>query len=159
MPCQELGRTRGRQPSAASAQHSTARCNILRLGLSMALLIAVQSSPAKAQTPLVERGLALSKLHCARCHIVSESDRFTGTSSTPSFKIMIEFLKDWEERFGSFMARNPHPAHIRLDGDDPRPEHLPATIREVILSLDDIEAILAYVDQMAVELGRKQPED
>ncbi len=120
------------------------------------LLFASSSMAQSAQSEALEkRGLELSKLHCARCHIVSEKDRFTGTSSTPSFKIMIVALKDWEERFDTFMARNPHPAHIRLEGDDARPEHLPATIREVILTLDDIEAILAYVHKMAEDLANE----
>ncbi|WP_153769636.1 hypothetical protein [Labrenzia sp. CE80] len=145
-----------RQPTAMSVVSPIAAASIGALAL---LSLSATSGRCEAGSALEQRGLALSKLHCARCHIVDESDRFTGTSSTPSFKIMIEFLNDWEERFVSFMARNPHPAHIRLDGDDPRPEHLPATIREMILSLDDIEAILAYVNQMAVELGKKPPED
>ena len=111
-------------------------------------------SVAAAETGMAQKGLDLSKRHCARCHIVSDKDRFTGISSTPSFKIMIEVLKDWEDRFQTFMARNPHPAHIRLETDDPRPENLPATTYEVILSHDDIEAILAYVNSMAAELGK-----
>lgn len=114
----------------------------------------ITCSASVAETGMAQKGLELSERHCARCHIVSDKDRFTGISSTPSFKIMIEVLKDWEDRFQTFMARNPHPAHIRLETDDPRPENLPATTYEVILSHDDIEAILAYVNSMATELGK-----
>ncbi len=111
--------------------------------------------PSAADSQLTGKGMELAQQHCGRCHIVSDKNRFGGISSTPSFKIMIEVLKDWEDRFATFMARNPHPAHIRLKTDEPRPAHLPATVREVLLDLDEIEAILAYVDQMAVDLGKK----
>ncbi len=119
------------------------------LPLSLLVMLFASSALAENASSLPERGFALAKLHCARCHIVDESNRFTGTSSTPSFKTMVSFLPDWKDRFDSFMSRNPHPAHIRLDVDDPRPENLPATIQELILTQDDIEAILAYVDQLA----------
>lgn len=130
-----------------------------RLGLFWVMFAPVISG-AQAQDhasePLIKRGLDLSLEHCARCHIVDERDRFAGISSSPSFKIMIEYLQDWEDRFASFMARNPHPAHMRLEGDDPRPAHLPATTKEVILTLDEIEAILAFVDAMAEELKKEK---
>lgn len=116
-------------------------------------LLSAQTSAA-ADAALVEKGRQLAEHHCARCHVVSDQDRFGGISSTPSFKIMIEALDDWEERFHTFMARNPHPAHIRLKDDAPRPDNLPPTVHEVILSHDDIEAILAYVDTLAKELGK-----
>lgn len=109
---------------------------------------------ATAESELTRQGLVLSQQHCSRCHIVAK-DRFAGIASSPSFKIMIEVLEDWEDRFATFMARNPHPAHMRLEGDDERPDDLPSTIKEVILTHDEVEAILAYVDQMAVDLGRK----
>ena len=133
-------------------------CAVLSVVCLLSLSGSVTTWASDASTAQ-NKGLELSKQHCARCHIVSETDRFTGTSSSPSFKIMIEVLKDWEERFATFMARNPHPAHIRLEGDDPRPDHLPATIREVILTLDDIEAILNYVDSIASKLGKKPADD
>jgi len=125
----------------------------------LAVLIGASSFPsAHAQDiPLLaQQGLNLSQTHCGRCHIVAK-DRFAGIASTPSFKIMIQALDDWEDRFDTFMARNPHPAHMRLEGADERPEDLPSTIKEVILTLDEIEAILVYVDYMAEELGRTNP--
>lgn len=126
---------------------------------SFAALIGASSlSSAHAQDMplLAQQGLSLSQTHCGRCHIVAK-DRFAGIASTPSFKIMIQALDDWEDRFDTFMARNPHPAHMRLEGAEERPEDLPSTITEVILTLDEIEAILVYVDYMAEELGRTNP--
>ena len=138
-------RTRRRQPSSLGQV----------LALSVIGVAIVRTSPAvAAETDLIQKGLALSELHCARCHIVSDKDRFTGISSTPSFRIMIEVLDDWLDRFQTFMARNPHPAHIRLETDALRPENLPVTTHEVVLTHDDIEAILAYVNSMADGLGK-----
>jgi len=142
-------RTRRRQPSSLHP--------VLTLAF-IGGMLACPSPGAAVDASLIAKGQALSEHHCARCHIVSDKNRFSGISSTPSFKIMIEVLKDWEDRFQTFMARNPHPAHIRLESDDPRPENLPVTTHEVILSLDDIEAILAYVDSMAAGLGKTDNE-
>ncbi|MEJ8474146.1 hypothetical protein [Roseibium algae] len=147
--------TSSRQPSV-----KTMPAMRVSLGLSALAVLSLMATTASSEplNQLEQRGLELSKLHCARCHIVSEKDRFTGTSASPSFKIMIVALKDWDDRFDSFMARNPHPAHIRLEDDEPRPEHLPSTIHEVILSQDDIEAIISYVDRMAADLGHPRSE-
>lgn len=124
---------------------------LLRLcGLAF-LLMSALSGATKAQTPLSERGLHLAELHCARCHVVSEKTRGGGISSTPSFMILIAALKDWRDRFETFHARRPHPAHVRFEGDAERPENLPASIKEVILTIDDLEALLAYVDVLAAE--------
>ena len=136
--------------------HRTAlqRTALSTLVASTLCAVLVLPSSASADSELTRQGLVLSQQHCSRCHIVAK-DRFAGIASTPSFKIMIEALDDWEERFATFMARNPHPAHMRLEGDDARPDDLPSTIKEVILTHDEIEAILAYVDKMALDLGRK----
>jgi len=125
-----------------------------RLLCAAGLFVSGSLAAGADETRLADQGRELSKTHCGRCHIVDE-DRFAGISSTPSFKIMIVALEDWETRFGTFMVRNPHPAHVRLDADGPRPEDQPAATQEVVLSEEDIEAILAYVDAMAVKLGRK----
>ena len=103
---------------------------------------------AQADHALESRGKALSQLHCARCHVVSPDDRMSGISSTPSFMIMVKALSDWRDRFETFYARRPHPAHIRLDTDDARPPDQPATIEEVVLQADDIDAIVAYAQSL-----------
>jgi mono/diheme cytochrome c family protein len=113
---------------------------------SMALLLSAAS--ASADAALESRGKALSQLHCARCHVVSPEDRMSGISSTPSFMIMVKALSDWRDRFETFYARRPHPAHIRLDTDDARPPDQPATIEEVVLQADDIDAIVAYAQSL-----------
>lgn len=106
-------------------------------------------------SPLSERGKALAKLHCVRCHVVSEDTRGMGISSTPSFMILISALEDWYDRFATFHERKPHPSLMRLEGADKRPDHLPASIHEVILSLDDLEALMAYVEALAQTVQTK----
>lgn len=110
--------------------------------------------PASAQhdAALAQRGEALSRLHCARCHVVTPENRMTGISSTPSFMIMISALDDWHERFETFLARRPHPAHLRFETEPERPADSPTTLAEVVLTSDDLEAILAYAETLAISL-------
>jgi len=110
--------------------------------------------PASAQqdASLAQRGEALSRLHCARCHVVTPENRMTGISSTPSFMIMISALDDWHERFETFLARRPHPAHLRFETEPERPADSPSTLAEVVLTSDDLEAILAYAETLAISL-------
>ncbi|AXS40161.1 hypothetical protein [Breoghania sp. L-A4] len=116
-----------------------------------ALVIVLASTGALRASALSERGRHLAETHCARCHVVSEQTRMGGISSTPSFMILIKALEDWRNRFATFFDRPPHPAHIRFEGDAERPEDLPATIAEVILSHADVDALLAYADQLAAD--------
>lgn len=112
------------------------------------------AAQAHAQSPdnaLAQRGKVLAQMHCARCHVVTPENRMTGISSTPSFMIMVTALEDWHDRFATFLARRPHPAHLRFDNEPPRPQDSPATLAEVILTQGDLEAILAYAERLAVE--------
>lgn len=122
---------------------------LITLGLVLGLLAL---TPALAQSPddaLAQRGKAVAQLHCARCHVVTPENRMTGISSTPSFMIMVSALEDWHDRFATFLARRPHPAHLRFENEPPRPQESPATLAEVVLSQNDLEAILAYAERLA----------
>jgi len=127
---------------------------MIGLGCQLAVLPPGGPGPASAQqdTALAQRGEALSRLHCARCHVVTPENRMTGISSTPSFMIMISALEDWHERFETFLARRPHPAHLRFENEPERPPDSPATLAEVVLTSDDLEAILAYAETLAISL-------
>jgi len=102
-----------------------------------------------------KRGLRLAHENCGRCHTVSKTTRMTNIGSTPSFFIL-RGLPDWEGRFRSFFAINPHPAFTRIKGvredfaiDRPPP------IVPLDITLDDLEDILAYVAALeAADLGR-----
>lgn len=97
---------------------------------------------ARAEGDLA-RGESIAATHCSRCHIISDKNRFTGISSTPSFPTLVNALADWEERFQSFYARRPHPAHVRMEGIPP-PTDQPYTVVPVGLRLEDVNDILAF---------------
>ena len=98
----------------------------------------------------VEKGEALSRLHCARCHVVAEDDPFAGIGSTPSFMLLVNALKDWEERFATFYARRPHPVHVRVEGIA-QWTSLPSNATPIKLILEDVEDILAYARSLKKE--------
>ena len=66
-----------------------------------------------------------------------------GISSTPSFQMMVNALFDWEERFSTFLARPPHPAHVYLEGYVAPPDQ-PPTMVPVLLRIEDVDAIVAF---------------
>lgn len=94
------------------------------------------------------RGLALSNEHCGRCHVVSAANRMNAIGSTPSFHVL-RTLRDWDRRFSGFFALNPHPAFTQVaEVTPPFPIDRPSPISPVEITLEDLDAILAYVDQL-----------
>lgn len=90
-------------------------------------------------------GQAVSQRMCARCHVVTSSDRMNAIGSTPSF-FALRTLPDWEQRFEAFYGLNPHPAFTQVDGvTPPFPDNRPPPIVPLEMTLGDIEAMLAYV--------------
>lgn len=106
------------------------------------ILLTGPISGAGAQS-LAEKGEKLARLHCARCHVVADDNAFSGIGSTPSFRLLVNALSDWRERFETFYTRLPHPSVIRIEGVAPIND-APPTIRTVDLKLDDIPALVAY---------------
>lgn len=101
-----------------------------------------------------EWGHEVSRAKCTRCHAVDEATRGWGIGSTPSFGIL-RALPDWEERFAAFYVLKPHGAFTQItDLTEPFPIHRPSPISPIELSLDEFEAMLAYVTIMpAADLG------
>ncbi len=99
-------------------------------------------------------GKGLSLRHCGRCHVVSEENRMNAIGSTPSFAVL-RSLPDWGARFQTFYVLNPHPAFTQVDRiTAPFADHLPPPIVPVEITLDDLEAIMAYVSGLApADLG------
>ncbi len=99
-------------------------------------------------------GEDLSMTHCGRCHVIGPQNRMNGLGSTPSFAVL-RAMPDWSERFQAFFALNPHPAFTQIEGvTEPFPPERPSPIYPVEMSLDDLEAILAFVTAMrAADLG------
>lgn len=91
------------------------------------------------------KGEDLSILHCARCHAVNEATRINSIGSTPSFSAL-RTMRDWDVRFQAFYVLNPHPAFTQVaDVTPPFPIDRPSPIVPVEITLDDLEAIMAYV--------------
>lgn len=99
-------------------------------------------------------GLEVSRSRCGRCHKVEATKRVVGIGSTPSFPVL-RSLADWEERFSIFYVLNPHPAFtIITDLTEPFAEERPSPIVPIEMSLDEFEAMMAYVTTMpAADLG------
>jgi len=121
-------------------------------GLLMAVgLLLSPQGPARAEEAgtdaQVERGRVLSEAHCQRCHVISSARRYAGISSTPSFPLLVNAFDDWRERFATFHARRPHPAHVDIDGF-PVERLTPPSIAVITLKLEDVEAILAFAETL-----------
>ena len=99
-------------------------------------------------------GLDLSVVHCARCHAVNDATRMNAIGSTPSFMVL-RAMADWDIRFQTFYILNPHPAFTQVEDVTPDfPINRPSPIAPVEMTLGDLEAILAYVAEMApADLG------
>ena len=90
-------------------------------------------------------GLALARQHCGRCHVTTKDQSGFGIGSTPSFSAMRTF-DDWLERFSIFYVLAPHGVFTQItDVTEPFPPDLPPPITPVEITLDDLDALLAYV--------------
>ena len=91
------------------------------------------------------RGEEVALLHCGRCHVVNDSNRMNTIASTPSFALMRTFA-DWQNRFESFFVLKPHAAFTQVaDVTEPFDAERPSPIAPVEVTLEEIEAITAYV--------------
>lgn len=99
-------------------------------------------------------GQRISLRQCGRCHVIGDANKFSGIGSTPSFGVL-RAMDDWEDRFRAFYFLNPHPAFTQIqDVTEPFPRERPSPIAPVELTLDEVDAILAYVATIpAVDLG------
>lgn len=92
----------------------------------------------------VDAGEKLAHFHCGRCHVISDKNRFGGIGSTPSFPAL-RAIPDWQEKFTSFFAENPHLSFTRIiDVSPPFDPDRPPHIAPVELTLEEMEAIIAF---------------
>lgn len=90
-------------------------------------------------------GEVLSFKNCGRCHVIGPKNRMGGVGSTPSFALMRTFA-DWQRRFETFFTLRPHPSFTQItDVTEPFPDSLPPSIVPLEISVDDLDAILAFV--------------
>ncbi len=93
-------------------------------------------------------GEKVSLTQCGRCHVINESNRMNAIGSSPSFRLL-RSLPNWQERFETFFLLKPHPAFTQVeDVTEPFPDHLPSPIAPIEVTLEQIEAITAYVSSV-----------
>lgn len=99
-------------------------------------------------------GHRVSRDKCRRCHAVDAASRMGAIGSTPSFGIL-RSLPDWDRRFADFYRLNPHPAFMIIEGvTAPFDASRPPPLVPIEMSLDELDAMLAYVSAMqAPDLG------
>ena len=88
---------------------------------------------------------------CARCHVINEKNRYGGIGSTPSFGAM-KTLPRWRQRFEAFWTLNPHPAFTQIEGVTPPFDPArPSPIAPIELTLDELDALLAFIMTIKVK--------
>ena len=121
-----------------------------RAALVRTVLVPVALSAPGMAAADVERGREVAATHCTRCHVVGDINPYGGIESTPSF-IGMKRLADWERRYAEFYILPPHPALVRIEEvSAERDEERPAFVTEIFLTLDDVDAILAFVKTLPV---------
>lgn len=107
------------------------------------IAILLYSLPAKSEGR-VDVGRKIAELHCARCHVIGDYNKFGGIGSTPSFQILVKRRPDYQRRFESFFERPPHPAFVTIKGFARRMEHIPANAAPIELPLSAIADLVAF---------------
>lgn len=99
-------------------------------------------------------GEAVSLERCGRCHVVNHKNRMKAIGSTPSFAVLRTF-GDWRDRFETFYVLKPHGAFTQIaEVTPPFPETSPSPIVPIELTLDELDAVVAYVASIApADLG------
>ncbi len=99
-------------------------------------------------------GREKSREHCIRCHAIDADSHMTAIANSPSFMVL-KTLPDWQERFLAFYVLRPHPAFTQIAGvTAPFPQDRPPALVPVEMTLEEVDAILAYVAGVpAADLG------
>jgi len=94
-------------------------------------------------------GSELALRHCGRCHVVDERNRMGGIGSTPSFGAL-RARDNWQTLFRVFWTEPPHPSFTLIPGmTDAFTSTRPAYISPVQLTLEQVDAIIAFVASIA----------
>ena len=97
----------------------------------------------------VALGARLALMHCGRCHVVDKRNRMGGIGSTPSFSAL-RGLDGWADLFRAYWAENPHPSFTQVAGvTEPFDPARPAFVAPVLITLEEIDAIVAFVATIA----------
>ncbi len=118
------------------------------------LLLCSSQSTARAQEPASARGGDIARQHCSRCHVIPGL-RNMGIGSTPSFRVMVKSQSaTWRDKFEAFYSLAPHPAFVTIQ--ELRTQRRgPPIAAPIILSLRQLDDLMAYVDGLAEEYRKK----
>jgi len=109
----------------------------------IAVLTGLATPAGAASDGSVDEGRKISQANCTRCHVVGTFNPNGGISSTPSFQLLVNALKDWQERFDTFYARPPHPAVIIIKGIK-KSNDLPYNAAPLELTQQNVKDITAF---------------
>ena len=109
------------------------------------ILFAWSANAATADA--IADGRKAAQQNCARCHVIGNFNPDGGISSTPSFQLLVNALKDYKERFDTFYLRPPHPAVIIIKGLKKR-DDLPYTAVPIKMTVQDVKNISAFADTL-----------
>lgn len=125
---------------------------VITAAITIAILLIMPSKTVLAETSgveaileegTIEKGKTISLNHCTRCHVVGSFNPNGGISSTPSFQLLVNALKDFEKRFDTFYLRPPHPAVIAIKGRK-KQDDLPYNAAPITITLKDVKHIAAF---------------
>lgn len=123
---------------------------MLRVILSIVLLCA---GSAVCRAGDAGKGEDIAIEHCRRCHVIPGQNNM-GIGISPSFKAMVQSpARDWRHKFEIFYALRPHPSFVIIREFRTTPE-FPLGITPVIIAVDDLDHLMAYVDQLAQGLRK-----
>ena len=94
------------------------------------------------------KGEKLAVVHCGRCHRVNAATRMAGIGSTPSFAIPSNARRLETAVRGFFRAQSASVITLIEDVTEPFDETRPPPIVPVEMTLDDLDAILAFVSRI-----------
>ena len=128
-------------PGSIAAMRRGRRWRLTAAALFGAAMLA-PFAPVPAQE--FARGEKLALVNCGRCHVIGPRNRMGGIGSTPSFPVL-KRIEDWEDRMKAFWTLRPHPSFTQIKGvTEPFPEDRPAHIHPILLTLEELDEIIAY---------------
>ncbi len=140
------------EPSLKGYRQEALRITFHHIGYFIVICVLLSSSPVRpASATDLARGKAMAERHCARCHVVGNYNRFGGIGSTPSFQLLVRNFKDYKARFKTFYARRPHPAFVEIKGLPRLLAHLPPNAQPIPITVQDVDAILAYAETLKLK--------
>lgn len=123
---------------------------MLRIIIPALLLLA---DPALSRAGDAKKGEDVAIEHCRRCHVIPGQNNM-GIGITPSFKAMVQSkADDWRHKFEVFYALRPHPSFVIIREFRTKPE-FPLGITPVIIAMDDLDHLMAYVDKLAMDFRK-----